>query len=144
MRTDIGTDNGKKNISPRPGPCVYLLHFPFSLRHVNLCLYVYLYLYLLYLPMNWYVIYTKPKCEDSTALQLRNAGIETLNPKIRTKKYIRGKYITVIEPLFPELPVRLFRSGKPRAHDKVHPGRQVHRQQAEPPGGPAGDHRHDT
>jgi len=51
--------------------------------------------------MNWYAIYIKPKCEDSTALQLRSAGIETLNPKIRTKKYIRGKYNSVIEPLFP-------------------------------------------
>jgi transcriptional antiterminator RfaH len=51
--------------------------------------------------MNWYVIYIKPKCEDSTTLQLRNAGIEVLNPKIRTKKYFRGKYITAIEPLFP-------------------------------------------
>jgi transcriptional antiterminator RfaH len=51
--------------------------------------------------MNWYVIYIKRKCEESTALQLRNAGIEALNPKIRAKKYIRGKYLTVIEPLFP-------------------------------------------
>ena len=51
--------------------------------------------------MNWYVIYTKPKCEDSTALQFKNAGLETLNPKIRIKKYLRKKYTTVIEPLFP-------------------------------------------
>lgn len=50
--------------------------------------------------MNWYAIYTKPKCEDSTALHLRNAGIEVLNPKIRIKKYLRGKYLQVIEPLF--------------------------------------------
>lgn len=62
--------------------------------------------------MNWYVIYTKPKCEDSTALQLRNAGIVILNPKIRTKKYIRGKYITVIEPLFPSYIFACFDSGK--------------------------------
>lgn len=53
------------------------------------------------LTMNWHAIYTKSKCEDSTALQLRNAGIETLNPKIRIKKYIRGKYTPVIESLFP-------------------------------------------
>lgn len=51
--------------------------------------------------MNWYVIYTKPRCEDSTALQFRNAGVETLNPKIRLRKYVRGKYTPVIEPLFP-------------------------------------------
>jgi transcriptional antiterminator RfaH len=51
--------------------------------------------------MNWYAIYVKPKCEDSTALQLRNAGIEVLSPKMRIKKYVRGKYLAVIEPLFP-------------------------------------------
>ena len=50
--------------------------------------------------MNWYVIYTKPSCEDSTALHLRNADVEVLNPKIRIKKYLRGKYLSVIEPLF--------------------------------------------
>jgi len=50
--------------------------------------------------MNWYAIYTKPKCEDSTALHLKNAGIEVLTPKIRIKKYLRGKYVHAIEPLF--------------------------------------------
>jgi len=50
--------------------------------------------------LNWYAIYTKPKCEDSSALHLRNAGIEVLTPKIRVKKYLRGKYVHVIEPLF--------------------------------------------
>ena len=62
--------------------------------------------------MNWYAIYTKPKCEDSTALQLRNAGIETISPKISTKKYIRGKYIAVIEPLFPSYIFACFDSEK--------------------------------
>ena len=62
--------------------------------------------------MNWYAIYTKPRCEDSTAVQLRNAGIETLTPKIRTKKYIRGKYIHVIEPLFPSYIFACFDSQK--------------------------------
>ncbi len=50
--------------------------------------------------MNWYAIYTKPSCEDSTTQLLRNAGIEILNPKIRIKKYQRGKYLAVVEPLF--------------------------------------------
>lgn len=49
----------------------------------------------------WYAIYTKPKCETSTELQLNTAGIETLNPKIKINKYIRGKYTHVIEQLFP-------------------------------------------
>jgi transcriptional antiterminator RfaH len=51
--------------------------------------------------MNWYAIYIKPNCEDSTTLQLRKAGIEVLNPKIKIKKYVRGKYVRVTEPLFP-------------------------------------------
>ena len=63
--------------------------------------------------MNWYVIYVKPKCEDSTALQFRNAGIKALNPKIRAKKYVRGKYINLIEPLFPSY---LFAYFDPEIH----------------------------
>ncbi|MBI5641472.1 MAG: hypothetical protein HZA17_13710 [Nitrospirae bacterium] len=51
--------------------------------------------------MNWYVIYTKPKAEDSTAGLLENAGIETLSPKVRAKKYIRKKFTEVVEQLFP-------------------------------------------
>jgi len=50
--------------------------------------------------MNWYVIYTKPQCEESVSLMLRNAGLEVLSPMIRIKKYIRGKYEYVIESLF--------------------------------------------
>lgn len=62
--------------------------------------------------MSWHAIYIKPKCEDSIAIQLRNAGIETLNPKIRTKKFIRRKYIFVIEPLFPNYIFASFDSEK--------------------------------
>ena len=51
--------------------------------------------------MNWYAIYTKPKCEDSTARLLNNAGIETLNPKIKVLKRLRNKYCDVVEQLFP-------------------------------------------
>ena len=50
---------------------------------------------------DWYTIYTKPKAEDSTNRLLSNVGIETLNPKIRIQKYMRGKYSDVIEQLFP-------------------------------------------
>ena len=49
----------------------------------------------------WYAVYTKPKCETSVAVLLNNAGIETLNPKIQIRKYIRGKYTLVLEQLFP-------------------------------------------
>jgi len=62
--------------------------------------------------MNWHAIYIKPKCEDSAALQLKNAGIDVLNPKIRIKKYVRGKFIAVIEPLFPGYIFACFDSEK--------------------------------
>jgi len=51
--------------------------------------------------MNWHVIYTKPRAEDSTALLLINAGIEVLNPRIRVKKCVRKRFVTVTEHLFP-------------------------------------------
>lgn len=51
--------------------------------------------------MNWYAIYTKPKCEDPTARLLNNAGIETICPKLKVRKRIRGKYADVTEQLFP-------------------------------------------
>ncbi len=51
--------------------------------------------------MNWYAIYTKPKCENSTARLLNNAGIETLSPRITVLKRVRGKYADVVEQLFP-------------------------------------------
>ncbi|MCL4476304.1 MAG: hypothetical protein M1508_08785 [Nitrospirae bacterium] len=51
--------------------------------------------------MDWYAIYTKPKCEDSVARFLNNADIETLTPKIRALKRVRRKYVDVIEQLFP-------------------------------------------
>jgi len=51
--------------------------------------------------MNWYAIYTKPKAEDFAAQLLAGAGLETFNPKIRVKKYVRRKYVDVTEQLFP-------------------------------------------
>jgi transcriptional antiterminator RfaH len=51
--------------------------------------------------MNWYAIYTKPKCEESTARLLKSAGIETLSPRMRVLKRMRGKYVDVLEQLFP-------------------------------------------
>ena len=51
--------------------------------------------------MNWYAIYTKMKAEGAVALLLSKAGIETLNPKIRVRKYVRRKYVETVEQLFP-------------------------------------------
>ena len=49
----------------------------------------------------WYAVYTKPKCENSVVVLLNKAGIETLNPKIQTRKYRKGKYMLLQEQLFP-------------------------------------------
>ncbi len=62
--------------------------------------------------MNWYVIYTKPKCEDSTVRLLNSAGIETFSPRIRTLKRVKGKYVDVIEQLFPSYIFARFESEK--------------------------------
>lgn len=49
---------------------------------------------------SWYAVYTKPQCEEAVSLMLRNAGLEVLSPRIRIKKYNRGKYEHVVESLF--------------------------------------------
>jgi len=51
--------------------------------------------------MSWYAIYTKPRNEDVVAYRLRDTGIDVLNPKLKSKKFQRNKFIEVIEPLFP-------------------------------------------
>lgn len=51
--------------------------------------------------MNWYVLYTKPRKEDAVAVRLQDAGIEVLNPKLKSKRYKQRKFIESIEPLFP-------------------------------------------
>ena len=49
----------------------------------------------------WYAIYTKPRREDPVAFQLRNIGIEVLNPRLKSQKYKNNKFHEVIEPFFP-------------------------------------------
>ncbi len=51
--------------------------------------------------MNWYAVYTKSKAEDAVVNLLNQAGIETLNPKLRTSKFWRGRYSERVEQLFP-------------------------------------------
>lgn len=50
---------------------------------------------------NWYLTYTKPKCEDAVATRLTGAGFMVLNPKVRERKYTRGKVVDALSPLFP-------------------------------------------
>ncbi|GAB4489451.1 MAG: transcription/translation regulatory transformer protein RfaH [Thermodesulfovibrionales bacterium] len=49
----------------------------------------------------WYALYVKPGHEGSVASLLSRAGFEVLDPKIRLRKPLKGKYRDVVEPLFP-------------------------------------------
>ena len=50
--------------------------------------------------LNWYLLYTKPRCENSVAQRLSDNGFEVLNPKFKERRYIRRKLQEVIAPLF--------------------------------------------
>jgi len=49
----------------------------------------------------WFVVSTKPKNEDRAAGNLTSGGIEVLAPKLKVKKYKDGKFIYVVEQMFP-------------------------------------------
>lgn len=51
--------------------------------------------------MNWYAIYTKPGKERLVAEMLLRAGIESYNPRLKVKKYVRRGYRDSVESLFP-------------------------------------------
>lgn len=51
--------------------------------------------------LNWFLIYTKQRCEDSVSAKFIESGLEVLNPKIEERRYIRRKLQDVISPLFP-------------------------------------------
>ena len=49
----------------------------------------------------WYAVNTKPRNEERAANNLANGGIEVLAPRLKLRKYKDGKFIQVIEPMFP-------------------------------------------
>jgi transcriptional antiterminator RfaH len=49
----------------------------------------------------WYVVNTKPRNEERAANNLINGGIEVLAPRLKLRKYKDGKFIQVVEPMFP-------------------------------------------
>jgi len=51
--------------------------------------------------LNWFLIYTKPRCEESVSNKFVDSGFEVLNPKIEERRYIRRKLQDVVSPLFP-------------------------------------------
>jgi transcription elongation factor/antiterminator RfaH len=51
---------------------------------------------------NWYCIYTKPKVEDNVCGMFKlDPMVEVFNPKLKRKRFTRGKLAEVIEALFP-------------------------------------------
>jgi transcriptional antiterminator RfaH len=51
---------------------------------------------------SWYCIYTKANYEDPLCRRFADfSDIEVLNPKLRRKKYVRGKLKEVVEEFFP-------------------------------------------
>lgn len=50
---------------------------------------------------NWFLIYTKPRCEDRVSFKLLNAGFDVLNSKLKERKFIRRKLQDAVSPLFP-------------------------------------------
>jgi transcriptional antiterminator RfaH len=51
--------------------------------------------------MPWYVVSTKPHQEKQAELHIKQWGIESLLPLLKTSKVIRRVRKTVVEPLFP-------------------------------------------
>lgn len=50
---------------------------------------------------HWYVVNTKPRNEERAATNLANGGVEVLAPKLKLRKYKDGKFVQVIEAMFP-------------------------------------------
>ena len=50
---------------------------------------------------HWYAVQTKPRREGEAATNLRRQAFETYLPRIRLSKRRKGKWIDIIEPLFP-------------------------------------------
>ncbi|MHB8108514.1 MAG: transcription termination/antitermination protein NusG [Syntrophorhabdaceae bacterium] len=50
---------------------------------------------------HWYVVNTKARNEERSAMNLEQGGIEVLAPKIRFRRWKDGKFTDIIEPMFP-------------------------------------------
>ena len=50
---------------------------------------------------NWYAVHTKPRQEATAEQNLRRQGFDIYFPKVLVRKLKRGKWVKVVEPLFP-------------------------------------------
>lgn len=50
----------------------------------------------------WYCVYTKPRQSDLVYRRLSELPqIDVLNPKLKRKKFLRGRWVDILEDLFP-------------------------------------------
>ena len=49
----------------------------------------------------WFVVNTKPKNENRASHNLSNAGYDVLNPRLKVRKYRDGKFVELVEAMFP-------------------------------------------
>ncbi|MCX8022862.1 MAG: transcriptional activator RfaH [Syntrophorhabdaceae bacterium] len=49
----------------------------------------------------WFVVNTKPRNEERAATNLLNGGFEVIAPKLKLRRYKDGRFIHVIEEMFP-------------------------------------------
>jgi transcriptional antiterminator RfaH len=62
----------------------------------------------------WYVVHTNPKQEERANNNLRAWGVETLHPKLRTRRYneFTGAVSYIVRPLFPRYIFAKFNARK--------------------------------
>jgi transcriptional antiterminator RfaH len=49
----------------------------------------------------WFVVNTKPKNENRASHNLSSAGYDVLYPRLRVRKYRDGRFLDIVEPMFP-------------------------------------------
>ncbi len=64
----------------------------------------------------WYALYLKQGHENAVSIRLAGAGIETLNPLLRQKKFRSRRIVETVEPLFP---CYIFARFDPSAHFRM-------------------------
>ena len=62
----------------------------------------------------WYVVHTNPRQEERANNNLRAWGVETVNPKLQTRRYnqFNGAPSTITQPLFPRYIFAKFNASK--------------------------------
>ncbi len=51
--------------------------------------------------MKWFAVNTKPRNEDRAAHNIAQGGYEVLSPRLEIRKYRDGRFVPVVEPMFP-------------------------------------------